>query len=123
MMQRNRPPIALRTFENETDALARHEIEATVPQGADTDLRALQILQDADGPTDLGFEGTDGGMDLRVVGLNAVAEIESEGVDTGQEQGLQHVRRVGRRTDGGDDLGVAVTTHAVLGQGWPPSSL
>ena len=79
--------------------------------GADADLRTLQILQDADRPADLPLQGPDRGMDPGVVVLRAVAEVQPEHVDAGQEQGLQRLRSGAGRSDGGDDLGVTVPSH------------
>jgi hypothetical protein len=44
-------------------------------------LRALEVLQDADGPADVILQRTDRGMNFGVIILRAVAEIHTEGVD------------------------------------------
>ena len=77
---------AFGAIEDEAEALTRDHVEAAAGECSEADLGALEILQNADGPAHLVLERADRGMDHRVVGLRAVAEIEAEGVDARQEQ-------------------------------------
>ena len=48
--------------------------------------------------------------------VSSMAEVEPEGIDTGQEQCLEHLGRGACRPDGGDDLGSTVTAHHSFGR-------
>src|ERR1700736_6826218 len=54
-------------------------------------------------------------MDFGMVLMGAMAEVEPERVDAGEEQRFQHFGRPARRSDGGDDLGPAIATHGSIG--------
>jgi hypothetical protein len=54
-------------------------------------------------------------MDLGVILVRPVAEVEPESVDARDKQRLQHLGRGACRSDGGDDLGSAMTTHGSIG--------
>src|SRR5205823_4286999 len=95
-------------------------VEASARQGTDADLGTLQILQDADRTAGLALQGADRRVDPGVIVLGAVAEVEAEGIDSRQEQAVQHLRRRGSRPDGGDDLGVAVAAHLSRDRARPP---
>jgi hypothetical protein len=71
------------------------------------------------------FEGADRLDSRQMVVMAAVAEIEPEDVDSGNEQGLDHLRRRAGGTQGGHHLGLAVAAegmviglHEVLPAGW-----
>src|SRR3546814_8941547 len=68
-------------------------------------------LEDADRPVDLPLQGADCPVHAGVILVRAVAEVQAEGVRARQEQAFQRVRRRAGRSDGGDDLRTAVTTH------------
>ena len=74
-------------------------------EGADAQLRALQVEQDADRPADLLLDRADHLGRARVVLVRAVAEIEAEDVDAGLEQRLDPLVRRGGGPERGDDLG------------------
>ena len=74
-------------------------------EAAKADLRALQVLEDADvGPHLLGYlpDRADAGRMLAVI---AVGEVEPEGGGSCLDQAPQLLRRFGGRADGGHDLG------------------
>ena len=77
--------VAVGARENEADPLSGPDRDLSVPYRADADLRALEVLQDADGPADVILQRTDRSMNFGVVILRAVAEIHTEGVDASHE--------------------------------------
>ena len=69
------------------------DADLAVPDRADADLRALQILENADRAGRFGLQRADRGVNLGVILMRAVAEIEPERVDAREEQLLQHLGR------------------------------
>ena len=74
---------------------------------AEPDLGSLQICENADGAA--------GGVGRRphspvgrfMIGVLAVAEVQSRHVHPGLDQGCDHLIRAGRRAEGADDLAAA----------------
>ncbi|EGY02208.1 hypothetical protein AZA_75669 [Nitrospirillum viridazoti Y2] len=110
--------VAVLSLQHEADGVALGHRDLAVLDGADADLGALQVLQDADGPAHFLFQRPDVGVDLGMVLMGAMAEVQAEGVDARQEQRLQHLGRVAGGSDGGDDLGTAVATHCCFRPWW-----
>ena len=84
----------------------RHHVEPAARDGADADLRTLQILQDADRPADLLLQGADRGVDLGVILLVPWLKFSRKVSTPARNRALQHLGRGAGRSDGGDDLGV-----------------
>jgi hypothetical protein len=103
--------VAFAALKHEAHVLPRCKVKPAVLDRADPDLWALQVLQDANWAADLLLQRADGRVDLRMILLQAVAEVQAEGVDSREEQGAQLVGRRARGAYGGDDLGTAVTGH------------
>src|SRR3546814_1392923 len=78
---------------HEAEGLARLDHDLAVADGPDPDLRALQVLEDADRPVDLPLQGADCPVHAGVILVRAVAEVQAEGVRARQEQAFQRVRR------------------------------
>ena len=73
----------------------------------DADLGALQVGQDADLPS-LPRGRFANGADARLVVFGrAVGKIQADDVDARPYQVVEHAGRVGRRAEGGEDLGAA----------------
>src|SRR5579859_1438720 len=111
MGQRNALLAAFGAFQHEAHLLALLDGKFAVLQRSDADLRPLQILQDADRAADILLQRAQGGMDLGMIVMGAMAEIQPEDVGAGQEELLQPFRRVAGGADGGDDLGMAMAAH------------
>src|SRR5262245_27335335 len=109
--QRNGRLVAVGTRENEADRLSSRDRDLSVPYRAHADLRALEVLQDADGPADVILQRTDRSMNFGVVILRAVAELHTGGVDASHEERSEHIRGCAGGADGGDDLGATVAMH------------
>ena len=74
---------------------------------AGADLRSAQILHDADMPAGVRGNLADVGEGLGMGLVRAVREVEPEHIDAGGHERVEHVAASARRTDGGDDFGVA----------------
>ena len=80
-------------------------------QVADPQLRALEVGEDRDRPPDPPLDGSHAADPLEVVGLVAVREVQPEAVDAGAREALDDLLGIGRRPEGGDDLGAAQERH------------
>ena len=93
MVQRDRHGVAVLPVGNETDFIAGGDGDLAILDRADPDLRALQILENANRAPQFGFKSADRRMNLRVVLMGPMTEVEPERVDFGKKQLLQHVGR------------------------------
>ena len=66
------------------------------------------------------FERPNGRVDAGMVLVRSVAEVEPEGIDSGQEELLEHLGRGACGSHSGDDLGATVTAHGSFGRLRPP---
>src|SRR4030095_16493504 len=88
--------VALRLVEIETIGAAGLQLDQAAGKGADSQLRSLQIHQDADRTPALLLDLADEVVALLVILVRAVAEIEAEHVGAGLEQrGNLFARRTG----------------------------
>ncbi len=78
---------------------------------ADTQLRSLQIDEDADGPAQLCFDVANRLVPCRHIVVAAMAHIEPEHVGAGFEQLADHLRRAAGRAQGRQYLYVAGSPH------------
>ena len=97
--------------EVEAEGGAARELDRAVAEGADPELRPLQVDDDRDRPLGLGLDRAHRLVALRLVGVAAVREIEPEGVGAGLEQAADLLLRRARRPERGEDLRVASATH------------
>ena len=79
--------------EVEAKALASNKLDATFGEFSDTQLRPLQVEQNADGAPRFEFDLTNGAHPFGVVCLAAVAEIEAEDVRTCEKIALKLLPR------------------------------
>ena len=107
--------IAGRVGQVEAEGRSFFELDRTIGEAADAQLRSLKVDQHRDRAAGAGLELADRRMASAVVVVAAVTEVEPEDVDARFEQGRDHVRVGGGRPQGGDDLGVAKMAH---GRGW-----
>ena len=80
-------------------------------EGANPDLGALQILKNADGTSHLVLQTADRLEAAPMIIACAVAEIQPEDVRAGREKLPDHGGVRTRRSECGDDLGLALTPH------------
>ena len=102
----------------EAEGGALGEGDALALEGAEAELRPLQVGQDADRPAELGLGRAHGGVQLLHHVVRRVAHIDAEYVDARLEEALDHLRGVRRRTECGDDLDAPAASHLALA---PPS--
>ena len=111
MRQAHAMLVARRLVEVEPQPRAVLEHHVAGGEGADPELRALQVGEHADRAADLLLETADRIEAGRVVGVRAVREVQPEHVDAGDEQPLDHLGRGRARPDGGNDAGAPVAAE------------
>ena len=111
MRQLHAARIAGRVGQVEAERLAGLQLGGPVPELPDPQFRSLQVDQDADRPVHLHLDLADQLVALAHLVVAAVAHVQPEHVDTGDEQLLQHFARGTGRPDCGDDLGAAFAAH------------
>jgi hypothetical protein len=95
----------------EREGLASRQHLLAVGELADAQLRPLQIGQDADRTADLFLDGAYAADQRAHQLMVGVAHIDAEDIGAGFEQLLQHLLGRGGRTDSGEDLDLAATSH------------
>src|SRR5204862_8037189 len=103
-------PVAI---EGEAKPRTVHELHRAVSEGAQSQLRTVEVQQHADRSIEVGLDRADQREPLLVVGMRAVAEVQSEHVGAGANQRLDGGAIRARGAEGGDDLGVAGALHQV----------
>jgi hypothetical protein len=81
-------------------------------EGADAQLRALQIGEDPDRAPGLGLDAADHRVARGDLVMGAVAHVQAEDIGAGLEQRADGGDIVRGRAERGDDLDVALTSHA-----------
>ena len=117
------------------ESLSGFELDRAVGEGADAQLRSLQVEQNADRPPAGALQIAD---DLRarlVIGMAAMTEIQAKHIHPGIEQGFDAGAVRGGRAEGGDDFGFTIAMHVLsfnsvnglqtarlpmVRSGWPP---
>ncbi len=92
---------------DEGEGLAGLEQHFPLGELLDADLRTRQVGQHADLAAGAGGDGAHRGDALRVLLGGAVGEIQAHGVQAGGQQRVDDARRIGGRTQGGEDFGAA----------------
>jgi hypothetical protein len=106
--------IARLVVEIEAEGPTGLQLHRAAGEGADPQLRPLQVHQDADRAFVFLLDLADEVIALLVIRVGSVAEIEAEDVGAGLEQrGNLFARRAGR-PECGQDLGFALTSHRWL---------
>ena len=113
MGQMDAPRIAGAILEIEDEAGAVLEPHLAVGETPDAKLRPLQIGHDRDRPADAALDGTNMRDDRRLLVRLAMAHIETEDIDPGAPQLLQHLSRLAHRPHRGDDAGAAPRAHVL----------
>jgi hypothetical protein len=91
----------------EHEAVARQQVDRAVSELLDTDLRALQVGQDANFAAHCIGGGAHGvGAGAVVIG-GTVRQVQANDIHALLQDLLEHARRIGGRAEGGDDLGAA----------------
>ena len=103
--------IAGRRIGVEHEAFALRQRRGTGGEAADAQLRPLQIDQDADRPIVLGLDRADRRHQFAHARMRGVAHVDAEDVGARAEQISDRSLVGGRRTEGGDDLRPAQTSH------------
>ena len=80
---------------------------------AEPQLRPLQVHENSDRPSNVLLDGPDEIVALLVILVGAVAEVQAEHIRSRVEQAADDFRAGACRSQGGDDLGVAVTAHSM----------
>ena len=93
---------------DQVEAVAGLELHFAFGEFLHPDLRPRQVGQDPDLGTGTLRCGPYGGGTLGLAGGISMREVEAHYVDAGTEQFIQHARRVGGRTQGGENLGTAL---------------
>src|SRR4029077_15977107 len=114
MRQRRALGVARLLVEIEAEAVSAFQPQLAGGEGAEAQLRSLQVSKDADRSARRFLQCADGLDSPLVVAALAMAEIEPEDVDAGMEQSGDDLRCRGRRTERGNDLGAALTTHVLF---------
>src|SRR5437016_1724811 len=83
--------------EVEAEPSARRDRHRAAGEGAEAQLRSLQIGHDADRPSYRALDRANGGDALAVILLAPVAEIEPENVDAGMIERADHILARTRR--------------------------
>mmetsp|Transcript_21396 Transcript_21396/g.82952 ORF Transcript_21396/g.82952 Transcript_21396/m.82952 type:complete len:753 (-) Transcript_21396:250-2508(-) len=104
--------VTRRIAEFEPERLRFGQRDRALGERAHTQLRALQVGQDADRTADLTLELAQDREALTMRRRVAMAEVQAKDIDTSGEQPVDRVLVGTGRAEGGDDLGVAVTAHA-----------
>jgi hypothetical protein len=92
--------IAFRSRGHKANGFARPNDDPLVAQGADVDLGALQVHQNADRLLHLPLEPADRGVDGCMIITGSMAEVEAECVHTCEKQRLKHLGRSAGRANG-----------------------
>jgi hypothetical protein len=87
------------------------ELDWAAREGADAQLRTLQVEQHADGAPALALHLANDFHAALVILVLAVAEIQAEDVGAGIEEGLYGLEVIAGRPEGGDDLGMLAWPH------------
>ena len=123
--QGDRLGVAVAAAGNEADQFAGAHLDAAVLDGADADLRALQVLQDADRAADIVLEVADGLVYRGMILVEAVRKVQPEDIDAGQKQAAKHFGAGTCRADRCHDLGAPVASLHVasfrIGRGLRPA--
>src|SRR5215467_10155793 len=96
--------VAFRSGAHKANGLAGPNDDPLVAQGADADLRALQVHQNADRLVRVPLELADRGMDLRMISMGSVTEIETKCIHACEKQRLEHLRRSAGGANGCNDF-------------------
>src|SRR5262249_27790562 len=111
MRKRDRHRVPVRARLHEANPFARMDDDFPVAESADANFRALQVLQDSNGLSDLVLQTPNSRIDLRMTVLRSVAEVHAKCIDAREKQLFQHGRRGTCRADCCDDLGTSVSVH------------
>ncbi len=111
--------VAGRRIGVEHEVLTLVDLGRAVLEGAEPQLRALQIDQDADRPAVFGFDRADRGHQFAHPLVIGVAHIDAKHVGAGLEQPADHVAIAGSRTERRHDFGAPLPPHCV----WPRGTL
>src|SRR5450631_4315498 len=103
--------IALGRVEVEAERGTGHQGDAARGKFADTQLRALQVPQNADRPVELASDAPDGVEALLVFGLGSMTEIQAEHVDAGDKKFPDDFLRGAGGTKRCNNLGVSISAH------------
>ena len=77
----------------EDEDVVRLDLHFLGGEGADADLRALQVGEDADGALESGLDGADVLVELTQQVMLGVAHVDAEHIDPGAEELFQHLGR------------------------------
>ena len=88
-------------------ALEVHALTARGAEGAEPDLRPLQVLEDRDGAAEARLGPADSPDHLGVLGVGAVREIEPGDVHARGHEAIERLHAGGRGPDRADDLRMA----------------
>src|SRR6266496_3166363 len=80
---------------------------------ADPLLRPLQVDKNSDRPSNALLDGSDEFVALLVILVGAMAEVQAEHIRPCVEQATDDLRTGACRSQGGNDLCVAVTAHSM----------
>ncbi len=103
--------VARGRVEVQAQGLAAHQLHLALGEGADPQLRPLQVHEDAQGVVQFALYLADPLVALGVVGMGAVAEIEPEDVHPGLHQLTDVLDAVDGRAQGGEDFDLLVRRH------------
>ena len=102
----------------EPDLLALLQLQWPLGEGAQSQLRALQVHQDGDRMLVFFLQRAQEVDALAMVVLRAVAEVQAKDIGAGLEQRAQALAGGRRGSQRGDDLGETVAMHAQKSTSW-----
>ena len=103
--------VARRRVGIEDEGLAGRQRDRAVGEGADAELRALQVDEDADRPLGIGLDLADCRHQAAEHVVVGVAHVDAEDVGAGPEEAADLRLVGGRRTEGREDLDLARPPH------------
>jgi len=101
----------------QAQGLAAHQLHLAFGETPDSQLRPLQVHQDAQRVVELALHLANPLVALGVIGVVTVAEVEAEDIHPGFYQFEDVIDPVGGRAQGGEDLDLFVRRHGQCSQG------
>ena len=113
--------VALGHRQIKAELLPLNQFLGSIGKGANAELGPLQIGQNADRATGIGFDLANVGMTAGNFTMVAMAHVQAEHIGPGVEQRQNHLIRVRRRAKRGHDFHIPQASHtALIPVVWPP---
>ncbi|MGX1117888.1 hypothetical protein RKD37_003251 [Streptomyces ambofaciens] len=106
-------PVARDVLGGDGELVTAHQLDGTLREGLQADLRALEVGEDTDGAAGLLGGGPDPVVPPLVLGVGAVAEVEAGHVHAGFDQRDELLVGVDRGAESTDDFRTAHGCHPI----------